>query len=123
MKNILYVEDDAINALVMVKLLQGHYHVQVAYDGEVCLALLHEHPFDLVLMDINLGNGKMDGIEILKKMRSEEAFRHIPVFAVTSYAMPEDEDKFLKEGFDKFFAKPVFKEDLLKGIASVLTDP
>lgn len=120
MKNILYVEDDDINALVLTKMLNGHYNVHVVSDGEQCLEIMQNAAFDLVLMDINLGTGKMNGIETMKKIKEQEKLRHIPVFAVTSYAMPGDREGYLKEGFDKYFPKPIVKKDLLAAIGDIL---
>jgi len=107
MKRVLYVEDDSINALVMKKLLQEFFDIMLVEDGEACLVCLPGNRFDLILMDINLGRGKMDGIQTLKEIRKGNSLPGIPVIAVTSYAMPEDEERFLKEGFDAYVAKPV----------------
>lgn len=120
MKNILYVEDDDINALVLTKMLEEHYHIQVVQDGEQCLEIIQKNSFSLILMDINLGTGKMDGVETMKKIKEQEAFRNMPVFAVTSYAMPGDRERFLNEGFDKYFPKPIVKKDLLEAIEDIL---
>ena len=94
MKRILYVEDDTINALVMQKLLRADYEVVHVCDGESCMELFNTATFDIVLMDINLGRGKIDGVETMRQLKSQ--FDTLPVLAVTSYAMPEDEDRFLK---------------------------
>jgi len=114
MKNILYVEDDMINALVMEKLLKGHFQIKHVTDGETCLALLEEQTFDLVLMDINLGRGKMDGVEAMHQIKGNPHTRDITVITVTSYALPEDEERFLREGFDAYLAKPVERQLLLQ---------
>lgn len=120
MRNILYVEDDDVNAFILTKMLEEHYCVQVVQDGEQCLEVMQKNAFDLVLMDINLGTGKMDGVETMKKIKEQEVLRHIPVFAVTSYAMPGDRERYLHEGFDRYFPKPIIKTDLLKVIAHIL---
>lgn len=111
MKKILYVEDDAINALIMQKLLASHYEVFVVTDGEACLKLIGEKSFDLILMDINLGKGKMDGTETMKQIKA--SLKTMPVLAVTAYAMPEDEDRFLKLGFDGYVVKPIDRKLLM----------
>jgi two-component system, cell cycle response regulator DivK len=107
MKNILYVEDDAINALVMSKLLKGVFDITHVFDGETCMELMAEKSFDAILMDINLGKGKMDGVQTLHKIRTLERREPMIVIAVTSYALPEDEERFLQEGFDAYMSKPV----------------
>jgi two-component system cell cycle response regulator DivK len=111
MKRLLYVEDDPINAFVIKKLLAQHYSTEHVEDGETCLSVLGNEAFDLVLMDINLGRGKMDGIETMKKIKAIPLF--IPVVAITSYAMPGDKERFLGEGFNGYLSKPVERPALL----------
>jgi CheY-like chemotaxis protein len=113
MSKILYVEDDPINALVMQRLLKEFYEVVHVSDGESCLALLDAQPVDLVLMDINLGRGNMDGVETLHRLRANPKTEHLKVITVTSYALPEDEDRFRREGFDGYLAKPISRKPLL----------
>ena len=116
MKKILYVEDDLINALVMQKLLKAEFEIIHALDGETCLALLDKENFDLILMDINLGKGKMNGVETMHHIKANPKTHNLKVITVTSYALPEDKDRFLREGFDAYIAKPVDRQMLLKTI-------
>lgn len=118
MKRILYVEDDMINALVMGKLLKSTYEVVHVVDGESCLDKITKESFDIVLMDINLGRGQLDGVEVMKLLKERNAT--MPVLAVTSYAMPEDESRFLQHGFDGYVVKPIDRTDLLEYIARFL---
>lgn len=114
MKRILYVEDDPINALVMQRLLKTHYEVVHVTDGEACLSMLDSEIFELILMDINLGKGKIDGVETLHRIRSNPRTNKVVVITVTSYALAEDQERFLREGFDAYLAKPVDRQSLLK---------
>ncbi len=114
MKRLLYVEDDPINALVITRLLAHHYTTEHVEDGETCLNILGKESFDLVLMDINLGRGKMDGVETMKKIKAIPVFERLPIVAITSYAMPEDKDRFLGEGFNGYLSKPVERPVLLE---------
>jgi two-component system, cell cycle response regulator DivK len=120
MRRILYVEDDAINALVMQKLLKSEFDVIHSLDGETCLEMLEKVKFDLILMDINLGKGKMNGVETMHAIRANPRTKDIKVITVTSYALPEDRERFLREGFDAYLAKPVDRELLLKTIHQYL---
>lgn len=113
MRRVLYVEDDPINALVITKLLSAHYITAHVEDGETCLNLLGKEQFDIILMDINLGRGKMDGIETMKRIKSQAIFTNLPIIAITSYAMPEDRERFLQEGFNGYLSKPVERPILL----------
>ncbi len=120
MRKILYVEDDPINALVMQRLLKSEFDVIHSTDGETCLVMLEKKKFDLILMDINLGKGKMDGVETMHQIKANPKTKDIKVIAVTSYALPEDRDRFLREGFDAYIPKPVEREALLKTIHQYL---
>src|SRR5687767_1113753 len=107
MKKVLHVEDDPVNAMVMGKLLGLEYELSQAVDGESCLAMIEKEQFDVILMDVNLGKGKMNGTDTLKKIKEKPEYKNVPVIAITSYTFPEDEDELLNAGFDDYFAKPV----------------
>ncbi|MBL7859224.1 MAG: response regulator [Cyclobacteriaceae bacterium] len=117
---ILYVEDDPINAFVMVKFLKNDFTITHVIDGETCLNYLTAERVDLILMDIHLGKGKMDGIETMKRIKEQPAFSSLPIMAVTSYALPEDRERFLNEGFDDYMAKPVDRKALIERIHHLL---
>jgi CheY-like chemotaxis protein len=119
-KTILYIEDDATNAFVMVKLLERNYDMIHKEDGETGLQLLATDKVDLVLMDINLGRGKMDGTETMKRIKADTVLHKLPVIAVTSYALPEDEGRFRSQGFDDYIPKPVDRNTLLTHIEKFL---
>jgi two-component system, cell cycle response regulator DivK len=107
MKKVLHVEDDPVNAILMAKLLGMEFQVTQVEDGESCLSLIDQEQFDVILMDVNLGRGRMNGTDTLKKIKEKPEYRAVPVIAITSYSFPEDEDQLLNEGFDDYFAKPV----------------
>lgn len=107
MKKVLHVEDDPVNAMVMGKLLSKEFELTQVTDGESCLKLIDETSFDIILMDVNLGKGKMTGTDTLKKIKEKPQYKDVRVIAITSYSYPEDEDELLNAGFDDYFAKPV----------------
>ena len=118
--NILYVEDNKVNAMVMDKMLsKNQSNVIIAEDGPTALRKVNESKLDLILVDINLGLDQMDGCELLKHLKKIEKLQGTPVFAVTAYAMPGDKKRFIKIGFDKYFSKPVDFNKLLTAIANV----
>jgi CheY-like chemotaxis protein len=114
MKRLLYVEDDPINAFILERLVKSNYLTLHVEDGESCLDLLTKEKFDAVLMDINLGNGKIDGVETMKRIKAIPHFHQLPVIAVTSYAMPEDKARFLEAGFNGYLPKPLDRPVLLE---------
>ncbi len=118
--NILYVEDNKINAMVMDKMLSmNDSKVTIAENGSQALKVVKEKKLDLILVDINLGLNQMDGCELLQRFRKLEILKNIPVFAVTAYAMPGDKQRFLSLGFDNYFSKPVNFDELLSTISTL----
>ncbi|WP_160114600.1 response regulator [Aquimarina sp. AU474] len=118
--NVLYVEDNKINAMVMDKMLsKSNSNVIIAENGSQALKVVKEKTLDLILVDINLGLNQMDGCELLQRFRKLDILNSIPVFAVTAYAMPGDEQRFIDLGFDKYFSKPVNFDKLLAVISAI----
>ncbi|WP_025741424.1 response regulator [Aquimarina pacifica] len=118
--NILYVEDNKINAMVMEKMLsKNNANVIIAENGLKALKLVKNNSLDLILVDINLGLNQMDGCELLQRFKQLDIIKGLPVFAVTAYAMPGDKQRFINIGFDNYFSKPVNFDKLLSVIANI----
>lgn len=113
---LLYIEDDRINALVVSKFLDPHYEVDLALDGESGIERCKVKQYDLILMDINLGPDKVNGVETMKMLRALPEYKSKPFVAFTAYALPEDKDYYLGEGFDFYLAKPADKQKLVDAI-------
>lgn len=116
MPKILVVEDDFVNAFVMKKILDHLYDTRYAKSGREVFDLIKEHRFNLILMDIHLGDDSPDGVAILKELRKNEHYLQTKVFAVTSYHEAADKNRFLSEGFTDFFTKPLNKEEIVDAI-------
>lgn len=121
-QNILIVEDDNISLFVLKKMLEGDFSIYSASNSEEALQKIDEAPIDLVLMDINLGEDSLDGIKLMKAIRQHADYRQLPIFAITSYALAEDQANFLDEGFDDFLPKPVKKNNLFRAIDQVMSN-
>jgi two-component system, cell cycle response regulator DivK len=78
-----------------------------------------EHRPDLILMDIQLP--VMDGYEASRRIKANPALTHIPIIAVTSYALSGDEDKTRAAGCDGYVAKPFSPRQLLAKINEFLS--
>lgn len=115
-KKILIVEDDLVGANLMKMFLIRDYIVEISHHGEEALAILESEKFDLIIMDINLPGG-MNGVEATQKLREYEAYKKIPVVAVTAYTLPGDEQRFIESGFDGFLVKPFKREDFVHSIS------
>ena len=109
---ILVVEDTDDNRRIMRDLLTGAgYDLVEAIDGPAGWAMATSHRPDLILMDIQLPI--MDGYEVTRRIKADPALRHIPVIAVTSYALSGDETKSREAGCDAYIAKPFSPRRLL----------
>ena len=117
-KKILVVDDTEWNRDLMVQLLEDEYIILQAVDGEDGVRKAEEEKPDLILMD--LGMPVMDGWEATRKIKANEALKHIPIIAVTSHAMVGDEIDARKAGCDDYLSKPVDDEALLKKIKKFL---
>ena len=117
---ILIVEDNEINALVLKRLIEPIADPIHAINDKEAYQAMEDHVFSLILMDINLGGQSEDGETIMKNLKSDQRFTTLPIFVVTSYAMPGDEQRFLNAGFDAYFSKPINREKLLTGVKKAL---
>jgi two-component system cell cycle response regulator DivK len=105
MKRILVVEDTEDNRRIIRDLLtSAGYEMIEAATGEQGVAMAAEHHPDLILMDIQLP--VLDGYEATRRIKANPALRHIPVIAVTSYALSGDEERTREAGCDAYVAKP-----------------
>jgi two-component system cell cycle response regulator DivK len=111
-ERILVVEDNAMNMKLFrdVLVAKGYRALEATTGGEA-IALATEHGPDLVLMDIQLPD--LDGVEALRRLRTDARTAAIPVLAVTAQAMGGDRERFLAEGFNGYVSKPVNVRELL----------
>ena len=117
-REILLVEDGAINQRVAVGLLEIEGHrVTVANDGVEGIEAWQHKRYDLILMDVQMPN--MDGFEATRAIRKREqgAGTHIPIIAMTANAMKGDRERCLEAGMDDYVAKPFEPEALYSAIA------
>jgi len=102
---ILVIEDHAENRRILRDLLaSARYEMVEAITDEDGLRLAESHRPDVVLMDIELPG--LDGYEVTRRMKANPFLRHIPIIAVTSYALSGDDQKAFQAGCDAYFAKP-----------------
>jgi two-component system cell cycle response regulator DivK len=118
-KRILVVEDQDDNRRIMRDLLtaSGYAYIEAASGDEGLAAAQREKP-DLILMDIQLPG--MDGYEVTRRIKADPALGHIPIIAVTSYALSGDDDKAYAAGCDGYVTKPFSPKLLLAKIREYL---
>ena len=103
-KRILVVEDEEDNMQILRDLLAPGYELVEADNGEKALAEAAKQRPDLILMDIQLPI--MDGYEATRRLKADPALRSVPIIAITSYALGQDEARARAAGCDDFVAKP-----------------
>lgn len=119
MAKILVIEDDqSFLDLVRLHLSVAGYEVAAAEDPEEGLRSLISTPPDLILLDLDLPY--LSGFEVLEALRSEPAYRKIPVMIITGYKDDESYARCQKMGIDGFFTKPVPSEQLIEAIGRSL---
>src|SRR5918992_5202754 len=118
-RRILMVEATEDNRQIIRDLMESvGYELIEAEDGAAGVAMAAEHKPDLILMDIQLPI--MDGYEATRRIKADPALRHIPIIAVTSYALSGDEAKTRAAGCDAYVAKPFSPRQLLAKINEFL---
>ena len=119
MKRILVVEDTEDNRRIIRDLLTSvGYEMIEALDGAQGVAMAGEHKPDLILMDMQLP--VLDGYEATRRIKADPALAHIPVIAVTSYALSGDEAKTKAAGCNAYVAKPFSPRQLLAKVREFL---
>lgn len=108
----LLVEDDEANLQVASKYIEHLCMVDGARDGISALTLAGQKRYNIILMNINLGDGP-DGIETARAIRQLQGYKEVPIVAVTGYAMQGDRDRFVTEGFNGYISKPYDKGALI----------
>ncbi len=119
--HVLLAEDNRINQEVAGELLRAvGMVVDVAADGAQAVALAQQHPYDLVLMDMQMP--VMDGLSATRALRRLPQHARTPVLAMTANAFGDDREACLDAGMDDHLAKPVEPDLLYAMLARWLPD-
>ncbi|MGI8840265.1 MAG: response regulator [Caulobacteraceae bacterium] len=118
-KTILIVEDNELNMELFHDLLEAQgYRTLCTGEGLEALALAREHKPALIVMDIQLP--AISGLEVTRWLKEDPALAHIPVVAVTAFAMKGDEQRILDGGCEAYLAKPISVARFLETIERFL---
>ena len=114
-KKVLIVEDNELNMKLFHDLLEAQgYTTLETRDGLAALSMAREHRPDLILMDIQLP--EISGLEVTKWLKDDDTLAHIPVIAVTAFAMKGDEERIRAGGCAAYIAKPISVAHFLETI-------
>jgi two-component system, cell cycle response regulator DivK len=118
---VLVVEDNPLNLkLVRDVLRHAGFDVVEARSGEDGIARALECRPDIILMDLQLPG--IDGTEAMRTIRASPMRSSVPIIAVTAFAMSEDRERALSNGFDGYLSKPISVRDLPRQIANFLSE-
>jgi CheY-like chemotaxis protein len=118
MRDILVVDDNAINRQLAVYLLKkSGYNVFEADSGKEVFEFLANRSPDVILLDIQLP--EIDGIEVLRRIRENDLTKEITVIALTAYTMRGDKEKFEAAGFDGYLPKPIEPKTFVNEILEI----
>jgi len=116
---ILIVEDEPDGQLLVSRMLAVvGIPVEVAPDGETAWNMLAAGDFRAAIVDLALPG--MDGVELLRKIRSDMRLVGLPCIAITAYHTPELKQQALAEGFDAYFSKPLDRTLFLGALDGVM---
>lgn len=118
-KRVLVVEDVEDNRIIMRDLLaSAGFELLEARDGKAALETAQSQKPDLIMMDIQLPF--LDGYEVTRRLKADPGLCHIPIIAVTSYALSGDEERARAAGCDGYVTKPFSPRRLLAAVREFL---
>ena len=120
--SILLAEDNKVNQRLASRMLEKlGYDVEIAENGKEVIQIVEKNDFDLILMDVQMP--EMDGFQATQKIRELEqnSNKHIPIIALTAYAMKGDREKCLSVGMDGYLSKPINFKDMKDTIYTIVT--
>jgi len=116
---ILIVDDTPANVeILQMRLAANGYEILTAGDGEEALEIIGDQRPDLILLDIMMP--KVDGIEVCRRVKTDDALPFIPIILVTSKADPKDIVAGLEAGAEEYLTKPVEHTALVARVKSML---
>lgn len=120
MAKLLIVEDNEMNRdMLSRRLMRKGYEVIMAVDGQEGVNVARSEKPDLILMDMSLPI--MTGWEATQQIKADSELAHIPIIALTAYALQGDREEALKAGCDEYDTKPVELPRLLEKIERLLS--
>lgn len=118
-ETILIVDDNVLNLKLVDFLLTAKgFTILTALNAEEALQVLAKNKPDLILMDIQLPG--IDGLALTKQLKQDPNYKHIPIIALTAYAMKADKEKALAAGCDGYITKPIDTHTLPETIKAYL---
>jgi CheY-like chemotaxis protein len=120
MARVLIVEDQPeLARIAYVVVSRAGHDVHIAFDAHAALDVLANQAFDVVLVD-NVMPGGMDGEALVRAIRAEPAWAHLPLVACTAKALPEEQAAMYAAGVCSVVVKPYRAQELRDAITAAL---
>jgi two-component system cell cycle response regulator DivK len=121
-KTVLIVEDNELNMKLFHDILAAHGYATIqTRNGLEALDLARRHRPALILMDIQLP--EISGLEVTKWLKEDDELRHIPVVAITAFAMKGDEERIRSGGCEAYISKPISVGNFLETVQRFIGEP
>ena len=105
-KRVLIVEDNELNMKLFNDLLEANgYSTLQTRSGVEAVELTRRHRPNLILMDIQLP--EVSGLEVIQWIKHDDDLKHIPIIAITAFAMKGDEERIRQGGCEAYISKPI----------------
>ena len=119
-KSVLIVEDNELNMKLFNDLLEANgYGTIQTRSGVEAVELARRHRPDLILMDIQLP--EVSGLQVIQWIKDDDELKHIPVIAITAFAMKGDEEKIRQGGCEAYLSKPISVVKFLETVRDYLS--
>ncbi len=120
-RRILVVEDNPVAQTITTQALRKRgFEVDCASSGKQAVAAAAAVVYDLILMDLQMP--EMDGFQTTAAMRSLEAYRKVPIVALTANSSTDYRELCVQHGFNGFLSKPIRSKDLIAAVERFLDD-
>jgi CheY-like chemotaxis protein len=119
--SVLIVDDEPMTRnLLRMMLSYAGYQIYEAEDGLDALEKVEKHAPDVVILDVMMPN--MDGIDVCKHFRQNEATAELPIIMLSAYTQPSAVEAGLAAGANKYLTKPISRQTLLEHVEAVLLE-
>jgi two-component system cell cycle response regulator DivK len=121
-QTVLIVEDNELNMKLFHDILAAHGYATIqTRSGLEALELARRYHPALILMDIQLP--EISGLEVTKWIKEDDELRHIPVVAITAFAMKGDEERIRSGGCEAYISKPISVGHFLETVQRFVGEP
>lgn len=118
-KSVLVVEDNELNMRLFCDLLDAFgYKSYKCRDGVKAIEIARQEMPDLIIMDIQLP--EVSGLDITRWLKDDSELAHIPVLAVTAFAMRADEKRVREAGCEGYLSKPIQMTSFLRAVQELV---